>query len=75
MATRGKTTFQKRQKETARKERRQKKAERREHRRVARSVEEKTPPQDPAEISAEHDGFERTNRSADWRVLREHSNP
>jgi hypothetical protein len=67
MATRGRTTFQKRQKEMARKERQERKAERREHRKMTRSIEEKTPPQDPAQESTEHDGFEHTGQSPDWR--------
>ena len=53
MATRGRTSFQKRQKEMARKERQQRKVERRDHRRMARSVVERTPPQDPAETSGD----------------------
>ena len=56
MATRGRTTFQKAQKERARKERQQIKVERRELRKAARAVEDKTPPQDAAEASDEHAG-------------------
>jgi hypothetical protein len=48
MATRGKTTFQKRQKEMARKQKQQNKAERREQRKMAAGIEDSTPPQDPA---------------------------
>ena len=48
MATRGKTTFLKRQKEMARKQKQQDKAERREQRKMAAVIEDNTPPQDPA---------------------------
>jgi hypothetical protein len=46
MATRARTTFQKRQKEMARKERQQRKAERREQRKMVRTTADRTPPQD-----------------------------
>jgi hypothetical protein len=70
MAIRGRSTFQKTQNETARKDRQQRKTVRREHRRMMRSIEERTPPQDLAEGSAEHHWF---GRSADWLpVLRRH---
>lgn len=75
MATRGRTTFQKRQKEMARKERQQRKAERREHRRMTRAIADRTPPQDPAEATAEHEETERADHAAGWRsVLRGHTN-
>ena len=48
MATRGKTTFLKRQKEMARKQKQQDKAERREQRKMAAVIEDNAPPQDPA---------------------------
>jgi hypothetical protein len=48
MATRGKTTFLKRQKEMARKQKQQDKAERREQRKMAAVIEDNTPSQDPA---------------------------
>ena len=53
MASRGRATFQKAQKERARKERQQIKAERRELRKAARSDQEKNPPQDSPEIAEE----------------------
>ena len=75
MATRGRTTFQKKQKEMARKERQQMKAARREHRRVARSGGEKAPPQDPPETSTYLDGVERTDEPSRWiPIHRGHSN-
>ncbi|MBI2818870.1 MAG: hypothetical protein HYX73_02735 [Acidobacteria bacterium] len=46
MATRARTTFQKRQKEMARKDKQQRKAERREQRKLSRNVTDKFPPQD-----------------------------
>jgi hypothetical protein len=46
MATRGKATFQKRQKELQRKDRQQRKAERREERKRLRDDPESIPPQD-----------------------------
>ena len=74
MATRGRTTFQKAQKERARKERQQRKAERRENRKMTRSLEEKTPPQDAADTPAETEPLEGTTQS-DWKPLqRGHSN-
>ena len=48
MATRGRATFQKRQKELARKDKQQRKNERREQRKLDRTEAEKFPPQDPA---------------------------
>jgi len=57
MATRGKTTFLKRQKEMARKDKRQRKAERREQRKLDRTATDKVPPQDeafPAEAEGDH---------------------
>jgi hypothetical protein len=66
MASRGRTTFQKRQKEMARKERQQRKAERRENRRTAREVEDKTPPQDPPE-TADGEQDESLQQRPDWR--------
>ena len=61
MTTRGKTTFQKRQKELARKDRQKRKAERREERKLAREVTDKVPPQDAAvpedEDSGQMDGL------------------
>ena len=73
MATRGRTTFQKKQKESARKERQQRKAERREHRKLTRFVEENMPPQD-SETSAEHQGFTLADQSEGWQhMLRSHS--
>jgi hypothetical protein len=79
MATRGRTTFQKRQKEMARKERQQRKAERREHRKMSRSVEDRTPPQDPAFPSvpdSESADFDASEQQSDgWRPAhRGHSN-
>ena len=58
MATRGKTTFQKRQKEMARKQKQQNKAERREQRKLGILIDEdRTPPQDPAlPLSPESEG-------------------
>ena len=53
MASRGRATFQKAQKERARKERQQIKAERRELRKAARSDQERNPPQDSPEIAEE----------------------
>jgi len=48
MATRGRATFQKRQKELARKDKQQRKNERREQRKLERTEADKFPPQDPA---------------------------
>ena len=48
MATRGKTTFQKRQKEMARKQKQENKAQRREQRKMGMLNEDRTPPEDPA---------------------------
>ncbi len=48
MTTRGKATFQKRQKELARKDRQKRKAERREERKLARAATDRVPPQDAA---------------------------
>ena len=53
MASRGRATFQKAQKERARKERQQIKAARRELRKAARSDQERNPPQDSPEIAEE----------------------
>jgi hypothetical protein len=53
MATRGNTTFQKRQKELARKQKQQDKAARREERRLARDVANRVPPQDAPDSSDE----------------------
>ena len=74
MATRGKTTFQKRQKEMARKERQQQKVERRDQRRIARSIEAKMPPQDAADGESDSrsespeaaEQISSQNRGADW---------
>lgn len=46
MATRARTTFQKRQKEMARKDKQQRKAERREQRKLSRGENDRVPPQD-----------------------------
>jgi hypothetical protein len=46
MATRARTTFQKRQKEMARKDKQQRKAERREQRKLERTETSRVPPQD-----------------------------
>jgi hypothetical protein len=51
MATRARTTFQKRQKEMARKERQQRKAERREQRKMVRTATDRVSPQDDAPSS------------------------
>jgi hypothetical protein len=48
MATRGKTTFQKRQKEMARKQKQENKAQRREQRKMGMLNEDRTPPEDSA---------------------------
>ena len=48
MATRARTTFQKRQKEMARKDKQQRKAERREQRKLSRNEPDRVPPQDDA---------------------------
>ena len=56
MATRARTTFQKRQKEMARKDKQQRKAERREQRKMSRGETDKVPPQDdtfPSEMEPE----------------------
>ena len=56
MATRARTTFQKRQKEMARKEKQQRKAERREQRKMVRTTSDRLPPQDeglPSEPDAD----------------------
>ena len=56
MATRARTTFQKRQKEMARKDKQQRKAERREQRKLSRGVDDGVPPQDdtfPSEMEPE----------------------
>jgi hypothetical protein len=67
MTTRGKATFQKRQKELARKDRQKRKAERREERKQARAAADRVPPQDAAVPAADessermrsrHDGLE-----------------
>ena len=68
MATRGKTTFLKRQKEMARKDKRQRKAERRQERKLARTATEKIPPQDeafPAELERGHERLLSRNASHD----------
>jgi len=64
MATRGRTTFQKKQKEMARKERQQRKLERREQRRITRSAEDRTPPQDAPEASDQQESFENPDQFA-----------
>jgi hypothetical protein len=56
MATRARTTFQKRQKEMARKERQQRKAERREQRKMGRTAADRvSPPDDTPSSDAESD--------------------
>jgi hypothetical protein len=56
MATRARTTFQKRQKEMARKERQQRKAERREQRKMGRTATDRvSPPDEPPCSDAESD--------------------
>ena len=46
MATRARTSFQKREKERARKDRQQRKVERREQRKLSRTSTDRVPPQD-----------------------------
>ena len=72
MASRGRTTFQKRQKEMARKDRQQRKAERRENRKMARIVGDKTPPQDPPE-TADGEQEESLQQRSDWRPAAGHT--
>lgn len=76
MATRGRTSFLKKQKEMARRERQQEKAERRERRKMMRATEERTPPQDPAsEGPVGDDGFGHRGQSGGRRpLLQERSN-
>jgi hypothetical protein len=75
MATRGRTSFQKRQREIARKERQERKVERRESRRGGRSVQENAPPQDPPEPSAEDNELQSRDTAGAWPpVIRGHSN-
>jgi len=57
MPTRGRITFQKRQKEMARKDKQKRKAERREQRKLDRTAGDKAPSQDeavPAELELDH---------------------
>jgi len=57
MPTRGRITFQKRQKEMARKDKQKRKAERREQRKLDRTAGDKAPSQDeavPAELELGH---------------------
>jgi hypothetical protein len=75
MATRGNTSFQKRQKEMARKERQQRKAERRENRKGVRSVQQNSPPQDPPELSVGNQELQERDTAGAWPpVTRGHSN-
>ena len=57
MATRARTTFQKRQKEMARKDKQQRKAERREQRKLERTETSRVPPQDDDLTSETENGL------------------